>query len=196
MRPHRSSAKIMDGNYTPAQAAGVAAALAIEGRERRRDRRCGARDARAQPARRTRAADGRRRRRDRWRSRQHAQYLDDGGARRCGDRNSGRQARQSRGVERLRQCRRARGGRLSDRDRSRGRGRGCCENPASRLCSRRATIRRCAMRRPLRRELGVRTIFNLARPADESGDARRTWSSAWRERHSSNGSARRCARSA
>ena len=51
-----------------------------------------------------------------------------------------------------------------DRDPARTRRPRCCASAASRSCSRRTTIRRCATPQPVRRELGVRTIFNLLGP--------------------------------
>ena len=113
--------EIMEGRAQPAQIAGLLIAPGDEGGAAGGDRRPGADHARA----RDEAVAPLRRRvrylRHRRRSRPHVQRLDDRGAGRRRVRRAGREARQSIGVEPLRQRRPVRGARRQHRGRAGGR---------------------------------------------------------------------------
>ena len=171
---------------------GAARRARCEGRERRRDRRRGASDARAKPARRARPADGRRRRRHRRRPRQHDQHLHDG-----------RAGRGAAGIPVAKHGNRAASSACGSADVLEAAGLPIESRP--RLAA--AMLRECgftfmfapryhpAMRNAaaVRRELGVRTIFNLLGPLTNPAmrricgrrRPRSRWSSRW---------GRRCAR--
>ena len=141
--------------------------VALQGRDRARDRRLRGGDARARARGEAEARRPRRHRRHRRRQRAHAQHLDRRGARRSSRRRGCREARQPRGVVELRLRRRARGARLLARASAR---------------ADRAVDRRARLRLPLRahappgdaaRGAGAARArdangLQRARPADES----------------------------
>ena len=167
-------AAIMDGEATPAQIAGLLVALRHEGRAAGRDRRLRAHHARTRPC---RCATPR------------PDVFDtcgtggDGagtfnistvvGARRRRLRRAGRQARQPLGLEPLRQRRRVRGARRQRRGAARRSSSAASPRPGSASSSRRPTIPSMRHAAALRRELGVRTAFNLLGPLTNPAGARR-----------------------
>ena len=122
----------------------------------------------------------------------HVQHLDRGGAHRGRRRRRRREARQPRGLVALRRGGRAGGARRAHRPRPRER-RGVHRRGRLRLPVRaRRTTPRCATSAPVRRALGVRTIFNLLGPLANPAGARRRSSASTRRRWSSR--SRTCSR--
>ena len=105
-----------------------------------------------------------RHRRHRRRRVAHVQHLDRVDVRRGGGRRARRQARRSLGVVEVRQRRRARGARRQHHADAGRRSRTRSPRPASASCSRRTTISAMKHAAPVRKELGVRTIFNILGP--------------------------------
>ena len=146
---------------------------AHEGRDRRRDRRLRPRDARARHA---GAPDGHRLHRHlrhRRRRPAHLQHLDDDRVRGRRRGRAGRQARQPRGLLGGGQRGRARGARRRHRRSAPPTWRAASTRRASASCSRRRCTRRCATPGPTRREIGIRTVFNILGPLTNPAGAKR-----------------------
>ena len=165
--------QVMSGEATPAQIAGIPGRPADEGRDAGGDRRLRPGDARprdagdAQPPRPGRHLRHGRRRRG------HLQHLHRGRPRRRRRRGDRRQARQPGGVVAVRLGRRAGGAGRADRPRAGGRGRAAIDEVGFGFLF--AQAHHPAMRHagPVRRELGVRTVFNLLGPLTNPAGARR-----------------------
>ncbi len=160
----RAMGAIMDGEAQPAHIAALLMALALKG-ERPAEMVGFATAMRARavrlpvelPDRVRHVRHGRRRR-------AHVQRVDGGGPRARRLRRARGQARQSRRVEPVRQRRRLRGAGRAPRRAARPRGRGAAARPGSRSSSRPSCHPSMRHAAPTRRELGVRTAFNLLGP--------------------------------
>ena len=168
---HAAMGAVMDGEATPAQLAALLVALRMRGETV--DELAGFAEAMRERVAARRGAGGRDRHlRHRRRRHRHVQHLDGRGARRGRGRRAGRQARQPGHHLDVGLGRRARGARRAHRPDADSAAEALRELGFAFLF---APGFHPAMRHagPTRREIGVRTAFNLLGPHDEPGRARR-----------------------